>query len=167
MMMKKRLGNSCLYLGLMIFLLVLPSFALAGEKKPVRVGPGEIELAVSLKEREQAIELREKELVRREEELAFLRTDVDAKLEKLTVLQQELQVQIAELKQVADKDFKNLIKVYSAMSASRLAPLLNDMDDDAVTRVLKAMKTDQVAKIIPKLDQDKAVRVSRQLGRMK
>jgi len=52
------------------------------------------------------------------------------------------------------------------MSASRLAPLLNDMEDAAVTRILKAMKSDQVAKIIPKLDQDKAVRVSRMLGRM-
>ena len=162
----KRLVNPVLCLCLMIFCLLVPSTILAVEKKPVRVGPGEMELSVSLKEREQAADLREKDLARREEELAGVKKEVDAKLEKLTVLQNELQAKISELQRVADKDFKNLIKVYSAMSASRLAPLLNDMEDAAVTRILKAMKSDQVAKIIPKLDQDKAVRVSRMLGRM-
>ena len=166
MMKGKWLGNTVFCHGLIIFLFMLPTAALAADKKPVRVGPGEMELAVSLKEREQAADLREKALARREEELASLQKDVDAKLEKLTVLQKDLQVKIAELKQVVDKDFKNLVKVYSAMSATRLAPLLNEMEDSTVTRILKAMKADQVAKIIPKLDQAKAVRVSRQLGRM-
>lgn len=166
-MMKKKQPAAVLFcLGLVFLIFVSPSMVLAVNKKPVRVGPGEIELSVSLKAREQAADLREKDLVRREEELVAVQKDVDAKLAKLTALQKELQAKIAELKQVSDKDFKNLIKVYSAMSASKLAPLLNNMQDDAVTRILKAMKSDQVAKIITKLDQDKAVRVSKLIGRM-
>ena len=51
------------------------------------------------------------------------------------------------------------------MSSTKLAPLLNQMTDQNVTRILRAMKADQVAKIVPKLDSEKAVRVSRLLGR--
>ncbi|MDH4320582.1 MAG: hypothetical protein OEV73_03700 [Desulfobulbaceae bacterium] len=166
MKIEKRFGVALWWPGVMLLLAVLPTMAMAVEKTPVRVGPGEIELAVSLKEREQAADLREKELQRREESLAALQKDVDAKLEKLTALQKDLQGKIDALQRVVDKDFKNLVKVYSAMSPSKLAPLLNDMEDGTVTRILQAMKADQVAKIIPKLDQDKAVRVSRLLGKM-
>jgi len=151
-------------IGCLVGLLSVSNVLMAAEKKPVRVGPGEMELAVSLKEREQAVADKEKDLARREEQLAALRQELDEKLARLATLQQDLQARLAELQQVADKDFKNLIKVYSAMSATRLAPLLNDMDDAAVTKILKAMKSDLVAKIIPKLEQGKAVRVSRQLG---
>ena len=166
MMDGKRVGTPVLYLILAVFLLVMPGQALAADRKPVRVGPGEMEMAVSLKEREQAVELREKDIDRRGEVLLSLQKDVDAKLEKLTALQKDLQDKLAEIKQVADKDFKNLVKVYSTMSATKLAPLLNDLDDGTVARILKAMKADQVAKIIPKLDKAKAVQVSRLLGRM-
>ena len=62
-------------------------------------------------------------------------------------------------------DFKNLIKVYSTMSATKLSPLLNQMTDENVARILRAMKADQVAKIVPKLESEKAVRVSRLLGK--
>jgi len=166
MIIKKRAGNPLLLLALFMFFLVLPTAGLAADKKPVRVGPGEIDMAVSLKEREQAVLLREKDIERREEALVSLQKDVDAKLEKLTVVQKDLQAKITELKQVADKDFKNLVKVYSAMSITKLAPLLNNLEDSTVTRILKAMKAEQVAKIIPKLDKAKAVRVSRLLGKM-
>ena len=166
MMMGKRFGNPVLCLTLMILILLFPVAGLAADNKPVRVGPGELDMAVSLNEREHAVDLREKDIERREDELVALRKDVDAKLEKLTGIQKDLQAKISELKQVADKDFKNLVKVYSAMSTTKLAPLLNNLEDSTVTRILKAMKAEQVAKIIPKLDKAKAVRVSRLLGRM-
>ncbi|MDH5299651.1 MAG: hypothetical protein OEV91_11595 [Desulfobulbaceae bacterium] len=156
-----------LLLGWAVWLAVLPAGVMAAEKKPVRVGTAEVELATSLKERELAVEAKEKDLARREADLAALRKDVDAKLARLTVLQGDLQARLAALQQVADKDFKNLVKVYSAMSPTKMAPLLDEMDDATVTRILKAMKADLVAKIIPKLEKSKAVRVSRQLGMLK
>ena len=50
------------------------------------------------------------------------------------------------------------------MSPSKVAPLLDKMEDVEAVEILRAMKTEAVAKIIPKLSQDKAVRVSRLLG---
>ncbi len=125
-----------------------------------------IEEAASLKAREDAVAAREKENDRRKLELDRLEKEVNEKLAKLTALQDDVQKKLDYIKglNVRDKEFRNLIKVYSAMSASKVAPLLDEMKDDNVAKILRAMKADEVAKIIPKLDKDKAVRVSRLLG---
>lgn len=146
---------------LLVFLCPL-SFAF--EKKPVTATRQEIDLAASLQEREAAVIKKEKQLAKKEEELNALQKEVDEKLDQLIAQQQALKETLAELKAVKDKQFKNLIKIYSAMSASKVAPLLNQMKDEEAVEILKAMKAEAVAKIIPKLDQKKAVRLSKQLG---
>ena len=136
------------------------------KNKAVKVTQKEIETAVSLQERETIIAVKEKEISRRESELAALKKDVDEKLDRLTALQKDIQNRIDEYKVVQDKPFRDLVKIYSAMSASKVAPLLNQMEDKTVARILRAMKTEAVSKIVPKLQPDKAVRVSKALGRI-
>jgi len=133
--------------------------------KPVAVSRDNMELAASLQEREKAITARENEFVFREQRNKDLQQEIDAKLARLSTLQQEISEKLFEIKKVQDADFKNLVKVYTTMSSTKLAPLLNQMADQNVARILRAMKADQVAKIVPKLDSEKAVRVSRLLGR--
>ena len=138
----------------------------ASPAAPVTATPQMIEQAASLKAREDAVIAREKENERRQQELDKLEAEVSEKLVKLEALQDEVQKKLDYIAglNVRDKEFRNLIKVYSAMSATKVAPLLDEMDDDNVAKILRAMKADQVAKIIPKIDKDKAVRVSRLLG---
>ena len=140
--------------------------AAAEETRPVQITEADVARAIALKEREEAVQTREKELSSREQELAAVRKEVERKLARLVSLQSEVKGQLDELKSIQAKEFKNLIKIYSVMSATKLAPLLNKMDDAAVVRVLRAMKSDLVAKIMPKLKQEKAVEVSRRLGMM-
>lgn len=146
----------------LIFVLVSP--VVASKKKPVTASPQEIALAGSLKNREAAILKKEKDLARKEQDLVALQKELDEKLVQLIKLQNDIKVKLVDLKSIKDKRFKNLIKVYSVMSASKVAPLLDKMEDDEVVEILKAMKAEDVAKIIPKLNQEKAVRVSKQLG---
>jgi flagellar motility protein MotE (MotC chaperone) len=108
---------------------------------------------------------REKKLDQRAKELDAVKKEVDGKLEQIAALQKDVEEKLAAIKQEQDASFKNLIKVYSAMSPSKLGPLLNLMTDDNVAKVLRAMKAEQVALIMPKLDSEKAVKVSRLLGR--
>lgn len=150
--------------ALCCLLLFLCPSSFAFEKKPVTATRQEMDLSGSLREREAALAKKEKDLAKKEEELAALQKEVDEKLDRLIVQQQKLKETLAELKAVKDKQFKNLIKIYSAMSASKVAPLLNQMKDEEAVEILKAMKAEAVAKIIPKLDQKKAVRLSKQLG---
>lgn len=155
-----------LILTVIIFRCLLPMdpVVLAREEGPVKVTAQELSLSGSLRAREEMVEAREKELLTREQELAEMQKELDAKVEKLIVLQNELKVQLEELKSIKDQRFRNLINVYTAMSASKVAPLLDKMEDDEAVQILTAMKPDGVAKILPKMNKDKAVRLSKQLG---
>jgi len=134
------------------------------EKKPVKVSALDAAVAPKLAARELAVRIKEKDLAEREKDLAEAEKRVDAKLKRLISLQEKVEARLSELKQLRDKNFKNLIKTYSAMSPSKVAPLLDRMDDREVVKILRAMKSEDVAKILPKIDKDKAVRVSLALG---
>ena len=163
--MKKR--NCCYLISILVVLLTLvvtiPAFT-QEDKSPVKLTPQEISVSVQLKEREDAVAAKEKALAAKEKELAALAKEVDEKYIQLNALQEELKGQLGGAGKGRDQQFKNLIKIYSAISPSKVAPLLDKMEDDEVVEILKAMKAEAVAKIIPKLTQDKAVRVSRLLG---
>lgn len=147
----------------MLFMMMsIPAFT--EEKPPVKLTPQEISSAAGLKERENAMAIKEKAMAEKEKELVALNREVDEKLTKLNALQEELKGQLGGAVKGKDQQFKNLIKIYSTMSPSKVAPLLDKMEDVEAVEILRAMKTDAVAKIIPKLGQDKAVRVSRLLG---
>jgi flagellar motility protein MotE (MotC chaperone) len=136
----------------------------AAEIKSITVLPGEIEATSSLRQREAAVAVRERELAAREELVRELEIEVEGKLSRLIELQKDIQEKLTVLKEAEDQNFRNLVRVYSAMKPSSVTLLLNQMEDAAAVRILRAMKVEMAAKIIPKLDKDKAVRISKQLG---
>ncbi len=162
--MKKR-NRGYLIASLIVLLpLVAAIPAFTEEPPPSRLTSQEVSVSAKLKEREDALAAKEKALAEKEKELSALNKEVDEKFTKLNAIQEELKGQLGGAGKGKDQQFKNLIKIYSAMSPSKVAPLLDKMEDDEAVEILRAMKTDAVAKIIPKLAQDKAVRVSRLLG---
>jgi flagellar motility protein MotE (MotC chaperone) len=135
------------------------------DKQPIRaITPGDLAKALELKEREAALVTKEAEIAKREQTQEQVQKELDAKLAKLTSIQSDLKDQLAAIKGAETAEFTNLIKIYSVMSPSKVAPLLDSMDDPAVVKIFRAMKVDQVAKIMPKLKQEKAVAVSQGLG---
>jgi flagellar motility protein MotE (MotC chaperone) len=153
------------FFGLMVSYACGATSVDAGAKsKPVQATSKEVAQASTVLAREQAVAAKEEALAKKEQELALLQTELDGKLARYAKLQKEVAGQLNELKGIQGKRFKNLIAVYSAMSPTKVAPLLNSMEDNTVAEVLQAMKTDLVAKIVPKLDPDKGVRVSKRLG---
>ncbi len=147
-----------------LLLSFLPLAAFAADLPLRKSADTDIERSLAIKSQEKIFKLREDALDKREAELNSLQKDVESRISKLNTMQDEVTSALAEFKAVQSKNFKNLIKVYSAMSASKLAPLLNDMSDAEVAKILRAMKTNLVAKVIPKLKQQKAVAVSKLLG---
>ena len=162
--MKKRNRRYGISIFAVVLTLVVTIPAFTEEKPPGRLTSQEISGAAALKEREDALAAKEKALAEKEKELSALNKEVDEKYTKLNALQEELKGQLGGAVKGKDQQFKNLLKVYSAMSPSKVAPLLDKMEDVEAVEILRAMKTEAVAKIIPKLGQDKAVRVSRLLG---
>ena len=162
--MKKRNSRYVVQVIIVMLIMLMSIPAFTEEKPPLKLTPQEISGALGLKERENALAVKEKALAEKEKELTALNKEVDEKFTKLNALQEELKGQLGGAVKGKDQQFKNLIKIYSAMSPSKVAPLLDKMDDVEAVEILRAMKTEAVAKIIPKLGQDKAVRVSRLLG---
>lgn len=159
--------------GLILLLVLTATIPAFTEEKPaVKLSSHEISLSASLKAREEAVAVREKAAAEKEKELAALAREIEDRYAQLSKSQEEFKAQLVKAgpsSEVAatkgkEQNFKRLIKVYSEMSPSKLAPLLDKMEDQEAVEILKAMKTEAVAKIIPKLAVDKAVRVSRLLG---
>ena len=135
------------------------------DQQPTKaITPEDVANAFNLKDREAAVVAKETALAKREEVQAGVQKELDEKLTKLSTLQVELKDQLAAIKGAQNQEFSNLVKIYSTMSASKVAPLLDSMEDPAVVKIFRAMKTDLVAKIMPKLKQEKAVTVSQSLG---
>jgi flagellar motility protein MotE (MotC chaperone) len=162
--MKKR--NRRYLIAILIVLLTLAATipAFTEETPPGKLTTQDVSVSAKLKEREDALAAKEKALAEKEKELSALNKEVDEKYTKLNAMQEELKGQLGGAVKGKDQQFKNLIKIYSAMSPSKVAPLLDKMEDVEAVEILRAMKPEAVAKIIPKLAQDKAVRVSRLLG---
>lgn len=133
-------------------------------KKMEKPTSDELAQVNELHDREKLIAAKEKELAEKEEELKARQQETEEKLNRLLTVQADLKTKLDELKVVKDKQFRELMKIYTAMSPSKVAPLLNQMEDNEALEVLKGLKTDHVAKIMPKLEQQKAVRLSRLLG---
>lgn len=162
--MKKRNFRHLIKIFIVLLTLAVAIPAFTEEKPPIKLTPQDIAVSAGLKAREDAVAAKEKALAEKEKELAALNKEVDEKYTKLNALQEEFKGQLGGAIKGRDQQFKNLIKIYSVMSPSKVAPLLDKMEDVEAVEILRAMKTDAVAKIIPKLAPDKAVRVSRLLG---
>ena len=135
------------------------------DQQPTKaITPDDVANAFNVKEREAAVVAKETELAKREQMQAQVQKELDEKLTKLTAIQSELKDQLTAIKGAQTQEFTNLIKIYSTMKASKVAPLLDSMQDPDVVKIFRAMKTDQVAQIMPKLKQQKAVAVSQSLG---
>ncbi|HHK60883.1 MAG TPA: MgtE protein [Desulfobacterales bacterium] len=156
----------CLFGAAFVFAAALCWPALRSDAGPRPLDDRSLAALAEVEQRQAALAEAEKELARRRAELADLEKEIDARLAKLEALRKEVEAKVAYIQglDVRDREFRNLVKIYSAMSATKLAPILDRLDDPQVAKILRAMKTDAVAKILPKLDQDKAVRVSRLLG---
>lgn len=166
----KKVGGALVFLLVAVGSLGLGARVWAGmhdTSKPVKVTEQQIDWAASLQKREDEVARQEKELGNRQQELVELQKDVDEKLAKLGKMQAEVQARLAELSPMQDKQFNNLIKIYSLMSAAKVAVLLDKMDDPTIVQILGSMKTDFVAKVLLKLDPERAVRVSKLMGLLK
>lgn len=135
------------------------------DKQPSKaITPADVANAFNLKDREAAVASKEAELAKQAQLQAQVQKELDEKLARLSGLQAELKDQLAAIKGAQSQEFSNLVKIYSTMSASKVAPLLDTMEDPAVVKIFRAMKSDLVAKIMPKLKQEKAVAVSQSMG---
>lgn len=128
-------------LALVLSIAVPPGSDAAEEKKP------EAKSATSLEE----------------ERLKILRADLQAQIEQLKKLKQEIEAMQKGLEGKRQEQFNKVVKIYESMSAEEAAKALEKLDDDTAAQIISSMKPRSSGKIMGQLDPAKAAALSKKV----
>lgn len=105
-------------------------------------------------------EKEEKRIAKKKLELLAIQDDINKKIALLTKLRDEIRSEKAQKKAAEEKQFKHLIKVYSAMKPQNAADLIEKLDINLAVKLLSRMKGDDVGKILSYVKIEKAAKIS-------
>ncbi len=113
-----------------------------------------------LRQKKLDLQKKNESLEKEEQDLDFLRQEMDNKVKILKDLQRSLEGPVKKRKYQEQARLQHLAGVYGSMEPSRAAALLDKMDEDTVTKLFSIMKSKKVAPILAKMSPDKAARIS-------
>jgi flagellar motility protein MotE (MotC chaperone) len=93
-------------------------------------------------------------------ELLTIQDDINRKIAALTKIRDEIRAERDQKKAEDEKQFKHLIKVYSAMKPQNAADLIEKLDLELAIKLLSKMKGDNVGKILSYVKVEKAAKIS-------
>jgi flagellar motility protein MotE (MotC chaperone) len=136
--------------------------AVAGDSKEAEEEKIDINFLIMKKA---ALEEEEKRLAKKEAEIMAIQQEINNKIEKLTLLRNEIRSETAAKKTVEDQKLKHLIKVYSAMKPQNAAGLIEKLDKKLAIELLSMMKGEDVGKILSYVNIEKATAISEGLAK--
>jgi flagellar motility protein MotE (MotC chaperone) len=98
-----------------------------------------------------------------EERLKILRADLQAQIEQLKNLKQELALVQKSLEGKRQEQLTKVVKIYEAMAAEEAAKALEKLDDDTAVQILSSLKARSAGKIMGQLDPARAAALSKKV----
>lgn len=126
-----------------------------------------LEILKSLEKKENAINQREKDLQKQEEQLKVLRTDIEKRLHDIEKAQRRLEELAAIREDLVEKSINHLAKVYSSMRPEEAGPLIEKLEEDITIQILRKMKGRSAGKILARVKPSIAARLSEEIARRK
>lgn len=126
-----------------------------------------LEILKSLEKKENAINQREKDLQKQEEQLKVLRTDIEKRLHDIEKAQRRLEELAAIREDLVEKSINHLAKVYSSMRPEEAGPLIEKLEEDITIQILRKMKSRSAGKILARVKPSIAARLSEEIARRK
>ena len=121
---------------------------------------------VEILERKRAeIEMERRQLERERKQLAGLKQEIQAKVARLSEIQDSIQRQLDEQKTILDNKIKHLIKIYTTMAPKKAAALIEKLDMEIIIELFSTMKGEHVGQILPHVSAEKAAKISERLAR--
>ncbi|MBQ4133524.1 MAG: MotE family protein [Desulfovibrionaceae bacterium] len=114
----------------------------------------------------EALDRRQVELERREQDLRVLEGQLNEKLEDMQALEGRIQMMLKDAQDLQDKKLKHLVDVYSNMKAKQAGQVLETLDERTAVRILAGMRGRQAGEILNNITPEKAARLSEMLTRM-
>lgn len=120
----------------------------------------EIEVLKSLSKRREALELREKEIVKQEALLKAAEEEVDRKVTELVKIKEELQELLEDQSKIQKERVQSLVKIYSGMKPKQASRIFDTLNMDILLAVIGKMSERKVSPILANMDPEKARKVT-------
>lgn len=151
---------------------VLDSRLALAEDAPPRIpsqqslNPENIGESLEILERKRAeIEKERRQLEREREQLTALKQEIEARLVRLSEIQETIQARLDERETIHNKKIKHLIKIYTTMAPKKAAVLIEKLDMEVIMELFSKMKGEYVGQILPHVSAEKATKISERLAK--
>lgn len=116
------------------------------------------------RERDEALQARERNVAEAEARVDRMRADLEALIARNEALRKDLEARSQVVDQANAEGVKRLIKVYESMEPESAAPILDGVSEKVALTVLSGMKGRAAAGIMGLLPAEKAARLSERLA---
>ena len=109
---------------------------------------------------------RQEDLARKEQELRVLESELNARLERMQMLENRIASMIKDAEETKDAKFRHLVDVLSNMKSKQAAAVLETLDPKIAVRVLAGMRGRQAGDILTFVKPAIAAKLTEDLARM-
>jgi len=130
--------------------------------------PGQeiVEMSQVLKEKEQALDAREKLLAEKERRLQLLQEELARKEQEIAAMERRAEKILAEIKAAKEEDLSRLVSVFSTMKPAAAAPLVAKLEQQYAVEVILRMEPRKAGKILAAMEPEQAATISRLITSM-
>ncbi len=127
----------------------------------------EMKVLTALKAREDELNRKEAEYVKKTQELKQLSQQIEQKLDQMRVLQSQIEEERTLRKSMDEKDISRMVKYYETMASENTATFFNRMDRDTATQLLMRMNPRKASAVMQLLNPKVAVEITERVTRFK
>lgn len=114
----------------------------------------------------EALQRRQDDLARKEQDMRALEKDLDDRLMRLQELEVRIQAMLKEAEEIKSAKYRHLVDVLGNMKAKQAASVLETLDEKIAVKVLAGMRGRQAGEILTFVNPGKAARLSEALARV-
>jgi flagellar motility protein MotE (MotC chaperone) len=124
----------------------------------------ELDVLQKLQERRGSLDVRERDIERREALLKAAEDQIERKVAEMKTLQHTIEGLLRQYNDQEDNKMRSLVKIYENMKPKEAAKIFEQLDMGILLEVLERMKEQRVAPILAEMDPSKAKGVTAELA---
>ncbi|KIM00710.1 Flagellar protein FlbB [Paramagnetospirillum magnetotacticum MS-1] len=141
-----------------------PAAAPANSDPGAGMSQTELDVLQKLQERRGTLDLREKDIEKREALLKAAEDQIDRKVAEMKTLQNTIEGLLRQYNDQEDNKMRSLVKIYENMKPKEAAKIFEQLDMNILLEVVERMKEQRVAPIMAEMDPSKAKAVTAELA---
>lgn len=144
-----------------------PPTPVAAGAPPPAFSNAEVEVLQQLKQRREALDAREHEIVRREDLMKAAGSKIDQRVDQLKALQASIERLLHTHDERQEAKLRSLVKIYENMKPKDAARIFEELDLETLLSVVERMNERKLSPILAEMKPAKAKDVTVELARLK